>query len=682
MFYSYVQTRLTIVFRSFAEVKLDVNALLQEVHGVVESVTTSLNYCKTDETAMPPDIDLAGPETKSSEDPALTQYKDSLSWDISDSDPDPGQSVSLRKYIPVDYLQVPKRAKTRTEAITAIRMCDKLCTLTKNQNHCIKNDCFLILALIEHVFTQVVPIPKPRGVDLIADDLYIAERTKRRAEKKKAEEAVKAEEKKKIEELNQKNKGKSKKKDASTDATTAPAPKVTFFGEEELPDFEEGYGVETELHQQKCIWDQPITYELQVELLLTLQRLMELLAMAGLSIQQSRSLDATIIIVAGCIAAISDAIIRKEAIDEPSEFCCHLLGRTREGRQLGHPGFGISVGTFATQCETLEIHSPELNVAKTGVLDYFLSPNQRRLDKIFSWEEDYNNKPGKNLIKFVRMVCREIGYSTPMPHFLLIDGSPLQSLLMKNYPEFRCYRDIAFWWKYFLNTDRKIFPNYVNPDLAAEVAQLDRLQSQLTFNWDENRGGYQVIAYSRDLRCRPDPRQTDPITGKVIPPDQLPTHRYPSTATPSFYLPAPAIKTEDDVIYRPNLPTFEDKYGQVLNQRDSELMISYLTVPYMRLPLLITFFSSEDRIHKLQSKELRSILDSVMFEPGKHLRVEMSSVQPMMVPSPQSDLLSTPYGLLMNELCRSPDTVIRSILALLKGALACDTGSWCVFIFS
>jgi hypothetical protein len=172
---------------------------------------------------------------------------------------------------------------------------------------------------------------------------------------------------------------------------------------------------------------------------------------------------------------------------------------------------------------------------------------------------------------------------------------------MKNYPEFRCYRDIVFWWKYFLNTDRKAFKNYVVGD-GSEVSDVDRIHAQLSFGWDETKNGYNVTAFEdrESLHCRPDPNQLNFLTGKVIPPEQLPTHRYPSTATPSFYVPAPAIRTEDDVIYRPNLPTFEDDFGQVLNQRDSELLISYLTVPYMRIPLLLAFFASDDRIHKLQ----------------------------------------------------------------------------------
>jgi hypothetical protein len=151
-----------------------------------------------------------------------------------------------------------------------------------------------------------------------------------------------------------------------------------------------------------------------------------------------------------------------------------------------------------------------------------------------------------------------------------------------------------------------------------------------------------------ELRCRPDPNQTDPVTGKKVDPSTLPSQRFPSTATPSFYVAAPVIRSEDDVIYRPNLPSFDNEYGQVLNQRDSELLISYLTVPYMRLPLLITFFSTEDRIHKLQSPELRNILDSVLFEPGKYLPVDMGGVEPLMVPTIHKDLLASPYGLLLN----------------------------------
>jgi hypothetical protein len=79
------------------------------------------------------------------------------------------------------------------------------------------------------------------------------------------------------------------------------------------------------------------------------------------------------------------------------------MGQTRDGKQLGQmrpdefnlriagiTGFGLSVANFATQTETIEVfnvnggeecgqaHYPELCVARTAVLDYFQSPQQRR----------------------------------------------------------------------------------------------------------------------------------------------------------------------------------------------------------------------------------------------------------------------------------------------------------------
>ena len=170
--------------------------------------------------------------------------------------------------------------------------------------------------------------------------------------------------------------------------------------------------------------------------MLALQRISEHFVASAMSIQQTRPTDAVCIIVSGAIAAIADAIIRKIAVHEPSEVCSHLMGKTVSGRQLGHPGFGISVGTFASQSETLEIHTPELAVARTAVLDYFQSPQQRRLEKIFSWEEHFELKPGKNLIKYLRMVAKEVGFPVQRPHYWLLDNNPICSIMVSFYIRF------------------------------------------------------------------------------------------------------------------------------------------------------------------------------------------------------------------------------------------------------
>ena len=99
--------------------------------------------------------------------------------------------------------------------------------------------------------------------------------------------------------------------------------------------------------------------------------------------------------------------------------------------KLGLAGFGLGVSSFASQSATIELHTPELALARTRVLDYFLSAHQKKLAKIFAWEVEYQLSPGRNLIKFLRMVQRETGHSCPTPHLQMCDASPDQSLMAK-----------------------------------------------------------------------------------------------------------------------------------------------------------------------------------------------------------------------------------------------------------
>ena len=57
-----------------------------------------------------------------------------------------------------------------------------------------------------------------------------------------------------------------------------------------------------------------------------------------------------------------------------------------------------------------------------------------------------------------------------------------------------------------------------------------------------------------------------------------------------------SVQTEDDVLHIKNLPSFQDPSGDTMGQQDVELLVSYLTVPYLRLPLVLKFFCCEDRI--------------------------------------------------------------------------------------
>lgn len=96
-----------------------------------------------------------------------------------------------------------------------------------------------------------------------------------------------------------------------------------------------------------------------------------------------RAFDSVCIVVPGIITCIADACLRRMAVDCPSPFSGTLLGiNAKDGRRLGFPGFGLGLGGFAAQVETIEVHTLELSVAATSMLDYFGSPDQNRLDMI------------------------------------------------------------------------------------------------------------------------------------------------------------------------------------------------------------------------------------------------------------------------------------------------------------
>ncbi|KAH8086766.1 hypothetical protein JL720_7211 [Aureococcus anophagefferens] len=146
--------------------------------------------------------------------------------------------------------------------------------------------------------------------------------------------------------------------------------------------------------------------------------------------------------------------------------------------------------------------------------------------------------------------------------------------------------------------------------------------------------------------------------------------RFPSNGRGPYC--AHAVATEDDVLHVKQLPSF----GDALGQHDSELLLSYLTVPYIRLPLVLRFFSTEDRVHALRTAACQGILDAVLFEPGRYLEAGLGDRAPRSAPCGDDEtLLATPYGHLLNELQRSPKTTCDAVVALLKHALDLDAGT-------
>ena len=115
-----------------------------------------------------------------------------------------------------------------------------------------------------------------------------------------------------------------------------------------------------------------------------------------------------------------------------------------------------------------------------------------------------------------------------------------------------------------------------------------------------------------------------------------------------------------------------------LNARQVELLVQYLTVPYLRIPLVVKLLCDESRVRALASVDLQGVLDSVVFEPGPWLAppAVFGALPPLpaTVPAKSRTHLATPLGLLFNELLRSPDTLLKSVERLVDTAVEMDTG--------
>ena len=131
------------------------------------------------------------------------------------------------------------------------------------------------------------------------------------------------------------------------------------------------------------------------------------------------------------------------------------------------------------------------------------------------------------------------------------------------------------------------------------------------------------------------------------------------------------LETEEDILHLRALPSFDG----ALRPSESELLFQYLTVPYLRVPLLLRFFSEPSHVHALGSPKLQAALDAVLFEPGLWQEASVKTA-PQRIPAPNRAHLATPAGILFNELTRSPTAICESILALTGLALELDSGRY------
>ncbi|CAJ1420566.1 unnamed protein product, partial [Effrenium voratum] len=121
--------------------------------------------------------------------------------------------------------------------------------------------------------------------------------------------------------------------------------------------------------------------------------------------------------------------------------------------------------------------------------------------------------------------------------------------------------------------------------------------------------------------------------------------------------------TEEDVLHAPELPTFEE----TLSPDEAESLMSFLTVPYLQLPLVLDFFASQDRASYLFNPQLQRLLRAVLFEPRAF---QESGVGANLVPAQKGEgeaekLFGTSWGLLLSDLCHAPSSILDPLRRIL-----------------
>ena len=132
---------------------------------------------------------------------------------------------------------------------------------------------------------------------------------------------------------------------------------------------------------------------------------------------------------------------------------------------------------------------------------------------------------------------------------------------------------------------------------------------------------------------------------------------------PKNYLPSfknKKIIHEDDILHENILYDFNGN----LSQEEAEQLISYLTTPYMRIPLVLDFFSRE-RVGSLFNEELQKMLEETLFVPGTWGQLNPNDGKNLETVPCNPLKLNTNLGYLMTELERGPAITLKSFHSLL-----------------
>lgn len=423
----------------------------------------------------------------------------------------------------------------------------------------------------------------------------------------------------------------------------------------------------------ECFWHaQDMRYETQADILRLVNMLCRQFTAASLSVKATRSGDAVRILTFACMASVCDAVLRKIASDVPAQSSLHYSGRA-----LGPLApFGFDVGDFAEESEYLKFATPEAAAARTQVLDYFYQMKKVVRPDHLLFQFDKSNDCGPGDKRFMDQLCLQLGFKRRQE---INYWAGTNSALIDLYPELAVFRDLVFMFKLVMVPTIDQLPE-LKPWEPEEVALTWKVKID-----DKGLSSFLVTGFGKTLDCshvhsvhvaEAEARRGQPKVGlgrvvlSMLGLGPRKPRCLPSQANPSILL-GEKVETEDDILHIRTLPDFDGSLGA----KDCELMLQYLLAPYLRIPLLLNFFSNEVRLRALRNSKLQEVLDSAMFEPARW-KEEDGRETPSIVPAPDREHLCTPAGLLFNEIIMAPDVILSSIQTMLERVVDMDTGRY------
>ena len=389
-----------------------------------------------------------------------------------------------------------------------------------------------------------------------------------------------------------------------------------------------------------CTWHPPaIQYCQQLSILVDLHAMTEFFTYAQKSIKDSEEFDGTRMTVLAAIACIGDAVVRQHACDCPSPISLHYGGVD------GRSPFMFTLGPFVKQSAGVTYTTPHALTVRAQVLDYFDEVREKvpNTNVLWKWDDHLRGCPGSE--RFLRQLCQSesVPFKTEqLLHFMCQKEGDIKSIFLRYYPELYYLRNIVIFFKYYMGQAN-----------TYQTQWFSQVPNPPQMSWDEQSTLYVYGFNGHHL-------------------DMKAAVRHKSRSVASTYTSPFEVLAEDDLLHIKSIPAGE---GDILGQRDAELLFSFLTVPYMRIPLVLRFFATEDRVSCLRDAAMKQLIVGVLFEPGRFLPQSLSGVIPEEVPAENADVIATPCGYLINELLCSPEGVIEPLLKLMLLAKEMDAGT-------